>query len=44
MAPLAAQFFYHTIQRTYLALVWGEPEADEGTIVGHVGRSAKTAR
>ena len=41
MAPLAAQFFHHTIQRTYLALVWGEPEADEGTIVGNVGRSAK---
>ena len=41
MAPWAAQFFYHTIQRTYLALVWGEPEAEEGTIVGHVGRSAK---
>lgn len=41
MAPLAAQFFHHTIQRTYLALVWGEPETDEGTIVGNVGRSAK---
>ncbi|GMQ26508.1 RluA family pseudouridine synthase [Algoriphagus sp. oki45] len=41
MAPLAAQFFHHTIERTYLALVWGEPEEDEGTVVGHVGRSAK---
>ncbi len=41
MAPLAAQFFHHTIQRTYLALVWGEPESDEGTIVGNVGRSTK---
>jgi len=41
MAPLAAQFFHHTIQRTYLALIWGEPELDEGTIVGNVGRSAK---
>lgn len=41
MAPLAAQFFHHTIDRTYLALVWGEPEQDEGTVVGHIGRSAK---
>ena len=41
MAPLAAQFFHHTIDRTYLALVWGEPEADAGTIRGNVGRSAK---
>jgi 23S rRNA pseudouridine1911/1915/1917 synthase len=41
MTLLAAQFFHHTIDRTYLALVWGEPEADSGTIRGHVGRSAK---
>ncbi|GMQ31163.1 RluA family pseudouridine synthase [Algoriphagus confluentis] len=41
MAPLAAQFFHHTIERTYLALVWGEPEEDSGTVIGHVGRSAK---
>ncbi|GAB2477351.1 RluA family pseudouridine synthase [Algoriphagus taiwanensis] len=41
MAPLAAQFFHHTIERTYIALVWGEPEEDSGTIIGHVGRSAK---
>ena len=41
MTPLAAQFFHHTIERTYIALVWGEPEDDSGTIIGHVGRSAK---
>lgn len=41
MAPLAAQFFHHTIERTYIALVWGEPEEDSGTVIGHVGRSAK---
>lgn len=41
MAPLAAQFFHHTIDRTYLALVWGEPDADFGTVRGHVGRCAK---
>ncbi len=41
MSHLAAQFFHHSIDRTYLALVWGEPEAESGTIRGHVGRSAK---
>lgn len=41
MTDLANQFFHHHIDRTYLALVWGEPEQDEGTIVAHVGRSAK---
>jgi 23S rRNA pseudouridine1911/1915/1917 synthase len=41
MTNLAHQFFHHTIERTYLALVWGEPSEDEGTIIAHVGRSAK---
>jgi 23S rRNA pseudouridine1911/1915/1917 synthase len=41
MTDLAHQFFHHTIERTYLALVWGEPTEDEGTITAHVGRSAK---
>lgn len=41
MTELASQFFHHTIDRTYLALVWGEPESDAGTIRGHIGRSAK---
>ncbi|HAZ25288.1 MAG TPA: RNA pseudouridine synthase, partial [Algoriphagus sp.] len=41
MTFLAAQFFHHTIERTYIALVWGEPAEDSGTITGHVGRSAK---
>jgi 23S rRNA pseudouridine1911/1915/1917 synthase len=35
---LAKQFFNHTVKRKYLALVWGNVEADEGTITGHVGR------
>jgi 23S rRNA pseudouridine1911/1915/1917 synthase len=38
MTHLAKQFFDHTIERRYVALVWGEPEEDEGTIVGHIGR------
>jgi len=41
---LAKQFFDHSIQRTYNALVWGDVEAEEGTIVGHIGRSLKDRR
>lgn len=37
-AHLAKQFFNHTVSRKYLALVWGNLENDEGTIVAHVGR------
>lgn len=38
---LAKQFFNHTIQRTYHALVWGDVAEDEGTIVAHVGRNQR---
>ncbi|MFA5417860.1 MAG: RluA family pseudouridine synthase [Bacteroidales bacterium] len=41
---LARQFFDHSIQRTYNALVWGDVVADEGTIEGHIGRSLKDRR
>ncbi|MEG0807391.1 MAG: RluA family pseudouridine synthase [Alistipes sp.] len=40
-ARLAKQFFDHTIQRRYIALVWGNLEQDEGTITGNIGRSPK---
>lgn len=40
-ARLARQFFDHTISRRYVALVWGNFDADEGTITGHIGRSPK---
>ncbi len=36
---LAANFFEHTIDRRYQALVWGDFPDDEGTIVGNVGRN-----
>lgn len=36
---LARQFFNKTTSRTYVALVWGQMENDEGTIVGNIGRS-----
>ncbi len=38
MRNLAKQFFDHTIQRQYVALVWGDVAEDKGTIVAHVGR------
>lgn len=41
MNSLAEQFFVHSIERTYLALVWGEPKEDSGTIDVAIGRSAK---
>jgi 23S rRNA pseudouridine1911/1915/1917 synthase len=40
-AHLAQQFFHHTIERKYIALVWGDMEQDEGTIVAHVGRNQR---
>ncbi len=44
MTHLARQFFDHTIERTYYAIVWGEPDPPEGTISVHVGRSPKDRR
>ena len=38
---LAKQFFDRTTERTYIALVWGNMETDEGTITGNIGRSLK---
>ena len=35
---LAKQFFHHTIERKYVALVWGNMESDSGTIVGNIAR------
>jgi 23S rRNA pseudouridine1911/1915/1917 synthase len=41
MRHLARQFFDHTIQRKYVALVWGALQNDQGTIVAHVGRNQR---
>jgi len=38
MNHLAKQFFNHTVHRRYIALVWGDMEKDEGTVIAHVGR------
>lgn len=40
-ANLAKQFFNHTVQRKYTALVWGNIEEDEGTIIANIGRHKK---
>ena len=44
LTALAKQFFDHTIERKYNALVWGIPEPPEGTIHINVGRSLKDRR
>ena len=41
LARLGKQFFDHSIQRRYVALVWGNFDEDEGTITGNIGRSPK---
>lgn len=41
---LAKQFLDHTIQRTYIALVWGNFEEKSGTIRGHIDRHPKNRR
>ena len=44
MTHLARQFFDHSIERTYQALVWGLPEPEQGTIDVNLGRSPKDRR
>jgi len=38
---VAQQFFDHSIERKYWALVWGDFQENEGTIIGNVGRNPK---
>lgn len=38
VTSLAKQFFNHTVYRRYIALVWGDPAEDEGTVIAHIGR------
>jgi len=39
MTHLAKQFFDHTVERRYQALVWGNFDESEGTITGHLARN-----
>jgi len=41
---LAKQFFDHSVERKYQALVWGDFEEDEGVIEGNIGRHPKDRR
>ncbi len=41
---LGKQFYDHSIERKYQALVWGDFVEEEGTIEGHIGRSLKDRR
>lgn len=38
LTHLSKQFYDRTIERRYVALVWGDVDAD-GTVIGHTGRS-----
>ena len=44
MTHLARQFFDHSIERTYNALIWGVPAEESGTINVNLGRSLKDRR
>ena len=39
MTHLGKQFYKHTIEREYVALVWGDVKEDKGTIVGNIARN-----
>ena len=41
MTHLARQFFDKTTEREYVALVWGNVEAAQGTVEGAIGRNPK---
>jgi 23S rRNA pseudouridine1911/1915/1917 synthase len=41
MTHLAKQFFDHTIDREYVAIIWGSLDPSSGTIEGNIGRHPK---
>jgi 23S rRNA pseudouridine1911/1915/1917 synthase len=41
MTHLSKQFYDHTIDREYVALVWGDVKSEKGTITGNIGRHEK---
>lgn len=43
MTNLAKQFYDHSIERRYVALVWGDV-VEDGTVTGYIGRSLKDRR
>ena len=43
-AGLASQFEAHSLDRVYLALVWGSPLPPQGSIEGNIGRSPRNRK
>jgi 23S rRNA pseudouridine1911/1915/1917 synthase len=41
LTHLAKQFFDHSIERTYYAILWGVPKESKGTLRGNITRSPK---
>ncbi len=41
---LAKQFFNKSVEKKYIALVWGNIEEEQGTITGHIGRSLRNRK
>jgi len=44
MSHLANQFFQHTIERRYQAIVWGDVEPNAGTVRANIGRNPNDRR
>jgi 23S rRNA pseudouridine1911/1915/1917 synthase len=44
LVHLAKQFYDHSIQRIYNALVWGDVKSDSGTVTGNINRDLKDRR
>jgi 23S rRNA pseudouridine1911/1915/1917 synthase len=44
MTRLAKDFYDRTMDRKYVAIVWGDLKEDTGTIVGNVGRNLKNRK
>lgn len=44
LVHLAKQFYDHSINRIYHALVWGDVKDENGTIVGNIGRDLRDRR
>ena len=44
LVHLAKQFYDHSIQRIYYALVWGDVKNDSGTVTGNISRDLKDRR
>ena len=44
MRILSKKFADRDLQRTYIALVWGDVKLDQGTIIGNIGRSLKNRK